>query len=395
MTRSGSKWPAAAAMSALLGVAGCGSGSTGSNAARPAPSVTASRSASPSPGAKHYVPQPLPKRSVAFRASWISPAVGWLAASEPCGESLCVALYATRDAGRDWSRVAVPPMRLVQPAGVVFVDARTGYLFSGQLLMTRDGGRHWARQPVRNVSDVLPEGTSVLALTYDHGGCPGPCDVRVERAPIGSGSWTTSPLAALGAAGYTSLAGAAGGVVAIASGDRASASAKGALAISADSGAHWTGEGDPCGERRHREYDLIDAAADGATVAVLCGAHIGTERDFVITSTDGGHRFGSPDWLPGAAFGHLVELSNGQLLAATGGRTGNGHTTYLIASANRSSSWRQVLAADEPVYDQPEELAGHSGLDVSARGVLTYVADGVHAWRSDDAGQTWKPLPLP
>src|SRR3954469_3835416 len=264
MTRSVARSLAAMAVSAILGVAGCGSGSTGSIAGQATPSPTGSQGQSPTPGVKHYVPQPLPTRSVALSASWLTPALGWLAAAEPCGESQCAALYATRNSGRDWSRVAVPHPPLVQPAGVLFVDARTGYLFSGRLLMTRDGGRHWARQPVRNVSDVLVDGTSVLALSYDHGGCPGPCDVRVDRATVGSDSWSTSSPSSRLAVDYTSLAGAAGGIVAIAPGNRASASAKGHLAISVDAGAHWAEKGDPCGQRRQREYDLVDADAHGA-----------------------------------------------------------------------------------------------------------------------------------
>ena len=395
MTRSAAKSVVATAFTALLAIAGCSSGSTGSTAAQPTPSPAGSQATSPTPAVKQYVPHPLPTRLVALSASWLSPAVGWLAAGEPCGDSQCVALFATRNGGRDWSRVAVPHVRLVQPAGVLFVDARTGYLFSGRLLMTRDGGRHWARQAVRNVSDVLYDGTSVLALTYDHGGCPGPCDVRVDRATAGGDSWSRSSPASQLAVDYTSLAGAAGLVVAIAPGNLASANAKGHLAVSVDGGAHWTERGDPCGQRRQHEYDIVDAAANGATVAVLCAAHIGAEREFVITSTDGGHHFGSPDWLPDGDFGHLVELSDGRLLAATAGSSGSGQTTYRVATESRGKSWRQVLAADEPLYDQPEGLAGHSALDVSANGLLTYVADGVHAWRSDDAGQSWKQLPLP
>src|SRR3954454_7076429 len=236
MTRSVAKPVAAAAITALLAVAGCSSGSTRSIAGQPTPSPSGSRGTSPTPAVKQYVPHPLPSRRVALSASWLSPAVGWLDAGEPCGDSQCVALFATRKGGRDWCRGAGPHIRLVQPAGVLFVDARTGYLSSGRLLMTRDGGRHWARQPGRNVSDVLVHGTSVLALTYDHGGCPGPCDVRVERAPVGSDSWSTHSPASRLAADYTSLAGAAGGVVAIDAGNRASASAKGNLAISVDGG---------------------------------------------------------------------------------------------------------------------------------------------------------------
>src|SRR4051794_39691838 len=258
MTRSVATSVAATAMTAVLGVTGCGSGSTGSTAGQPKPSVTTSQSTSPTPAVKQYVPHPLPTRLVALSASWLSPAVGWLAAGEPCGDSQCVALYATRNSGRDWSRVAVPHIRLVQPAGVLFVDALRGYLFSGRWLMTRDGGRHWARQAVRNVSDVLYDGTSVLALTYDHGGCPGPCDVRVDRAPAGGDSWSTSSPASHLAVDYTSLAGAAGGVVAVDPGNRASASAKGNLAISVDGGARWTERGDPCGQRRQHEYDIVD-----------------------------------------------------------------------------------------------------------------------------------------
>ena len=54
-----------------------------------------------------------------------------------------------------------------------------------------------------------------------------------------------------------------------------------------------------------------------------------------------------------------------------------------------------MFAASEPLYDQPEELAGISTLERSSGTLLTYIADGAHVWRSDDGGATWRPLRLP
>lgn len=337
----------------------------------------------------------MPGPRVALSVSWLTRAQGWVALAEPCGASQCMALYATTDAGRHWSRLVSPHPRIGWPVGgVLLADHDTGYMFSGRLFMTRDGGRHWARQPLPNVADLLRVGSSVVALTYGHGGCPGPCDVHVARAAVGSDSWTST--APGRQSSYTTLAGSSGGVVAVEAGNRASASAKGALAVSTDSGVHWTQVADPCGERQGREYDLIDATAVGRTVTVLCGSHVGPERDFVATSADGGASWGAPDWLPADFPGHVTAFNDGRVIVTSAGTSGSGLSTYrVVASARPGAAWHQVLAADEPIYDQPDELAGISRLEPSSTSLLTYNSDGVHVWRSDDGGRSWQPLPLP
>src|SRR5438309_10949531 len=112
----------------------------------------------------------MPTRRVALSTSWLTHAHGWVAVAEPCATSQCMALYATSDAGRHWTRVASPAPRLVQPVGVLLVDAQVGYIFSGGMFMTRDGGRHWMRASLPNVSALLGAAPSVVALTYDHSG---------------------------------------------------------------------------------------------------------------------------------------------------------------------------------------------------------------------------------
>jgi hypothetical protein len=260
--------------------------------------------------------------------------------------------------------------------------------------MTTDAGRHWSRQPTRNVSSLLSVGSSVLALTYDHGGCPGPCNVRVDRAHAGSGSWSTV-MSAEPQASYTTLAGQSGGAVAVQAGNLASASAKGRLAVSSDSGGHWTQIHDPCGTRDGHEYDLVDATAVGAAATVSCARHIGQGREFTSTSTDRGRHFGPPALLTGQGFGHLLALGEGHFVASTTGIVGSGQATYrIVISDDRGASWRNVLSATEPIYDQPEQVAGTSALLRSANGVLTYIADAVHVWRSLDGGRTWHQLRL-
>lgn len=369
---------------------------TGSTARR---TVSAPTPAPPSPAltgaaGKHYVPNPIPSATVALDVSWVTRSVGWLAAAENCGRFQCVVLYRTRDAGQEWSRVRAPRLRLFLSAGVRFVDSRTGYFFSNRLFMTTDGGRHWSHQRIRNVSDVVLVGDAAVALTFSHGGCPGPCDVQVERARVGSGSWSTvlgsSPLA-----GYSTLSGASGGVVAVQSGNRASASAKGRLATSTDAGWHWTTFGDPCGVAvgRH-EYDLVAATAAGATVTVLCGQHVGAGRVFAMTSSDGGRTYGPRAWLPDSEVELLTSLDGDRLVA---GDPDNGGGRYrLLLSKDRGRSWRTVFSVSEPVYDTPQQLAGRSELTRSdAAPILTYIADGIHVWRSVDGGRTWQRLRLP
>lgn len=72
------------------------------------------------------------------------------------------AIYATRDAGRTWSRVFTTELRGVFFDAIAFWDARRGVVLSDPvdsaffLLETRDGGRTWSRMPHEAMPRVLP-----------------------------------------------------------------------------------------------------------------------------------------------------------------------------------------------------------------------------------------------
>jgi hypothetical protein len=67
-----------------------------------------------------------------------------------------------------------------------FASAEVGYAFDPDLVMTTDGGKTWEGQPGRHVAALEPAGGDVMRVGYTHTGCPGPCDVMIERADPGS-----------------------------------------------------------------------------------------------------------------------------------------------------------------------------------------------------------------
>lgn len=313
----------------------------------------------------------------------------------PCSRPRCEAAYTTTDGGKAWTRV---PGRLptVPVAGLIAVGASTAYVYGDGMAWTSDGGRTWQDLGLPSVESAAVVGDQVLALAYNHGGCPGPCRTRVVTTTVGVRDWSVLHRLAMSGA-FASLSVLGDEVVVVATGARARPYAKGAVAVSRDAGTTWIDRGDPCGGVGRREYDIVDAAATQRGLALLCGPHVEKASDFVLTSTDGGRTDGSRRWLPrGDVFGHVWAGADGALVVASGGVVGGGRWQYeVIRSVDGGRHWRAVLRRTAPAYDSPENFAGLNRLHMSSPYLGSYVADPAHVWRTTDAGATWKRVLLP
>jgi hypothetical protein len=169
----------AAALVALVALAGCGSSKAGSGQSPAAPSAPATTSpsataatsppASASPGTQ--AAGPIDVQDVSF----VSADQGWALGS---GE-----LVTTTDGGASWTRLPSPP---AGAAHIRFASPQVGYAWSaaGSLWITTDGAASW--QP-GGLTQVLSLETAAGRVWSIAGPQPYP---NIWRAPVGSTAWT-------------------------------------------------------------------------------------------------------------------------------------------------------------------------------------------------------------
>jgi len=201
-------WLWLAALGLVISAAGCGGHSQavargGESRRSPSPSRAAASMPSRSvvPAATRRA-GPALAGSLLMDLTWVSDQRGWALSAAPCGKGLCPRVAATRDGGRTWTALPTPP-GVIQEDGVFgcvpvacvsqirFATPELGYLFGPGLYQTSDGGRTWRRLPSQPVEALEPSAGTVVRLTYDHAGCPGPCARAVQETTAGSASWHT------------------------------------------------------------------------------------------------------------------------------------------------------------------------------------------------------------
>lgn len=387
---------AAAAVSVAVAV----SASVGAHAVRaqrrPAaqPTVVASGS---SPLTKHYSPVPAPVADQILDIDLTGSSGGWALLARSCSGGRCAALARTTDAGQHWQPVPVPAVGTASQTGgdcdapcavsrVRFLTSQVGYLFGPGLLTTSDAGASWSRRTGPPVDDLAVTGTSVLRIVHSHTGCPGPCDVRIQRSSGGSGTWATVAEPSVdGLLPGVLVTDPAGPSYALFADNLAAGVAHQTVLLrSLDAGLTWQSLPDGCADAHGGE--AVAAAARNLTLVLLCMPHGGSGPGAVAVSTDAGNSFAPPRRAPIAFPGLVAVAATGRLFVASG------TVPYLLATSDDDGrSWKVAVKDAEPFA---ENLPQPGRLAVSGRDAV-WVGYPYHAWWSDDAGQHWRRVLLP
>lgn len=380
-------------------------GSVGPQTGRPVSTPTGA--ASPLPPGKGSPPppgQPIGGATLwVSDLSWVSNQEGWaIGTANSCSATFttCTAVLHTADGGVQWTQlgtIATPPGQVLNQ--IKFANAEVGYAFvaNGQsaAYMTLNGGDGWQLTPGPPVADLKVVGGNVVAVRFDHSGCPGPCAWSIDAAPIGSTQWRTLTDPPDNRVNH-------GSAVLVTQGPDAiyaafpSNPAQGIvrpdsqLLISDNGGATWSQIGSPCrqGGTAHG-LTIAVATAPGQVLAVLCLESPSQLAVYVRVSTDGGLTFGPPRSVPGNGdFSQLALTSSSSLFvgnAVTGGSGAYGY--HLMGSFNGGLNWRTLASQ---TADLPGPLATPSdflGFEDPTHG--RWIGGGSSLWTTSDGGRGW------
>lgn len=111
----------------------------------------------------------------------------WVLGDYRCGRTWCSALVRSTDGGKQFRRVALPPIPSPEATpSLTFANARVGYVAvpGGRLYATRDGGTSWHPWGPPNLRDVTVAGGEVYGLLRN----------RLERSPLSRSAWREVPI---------------------------------------------------------------------------------------------------------------------------------------------------------------------------------------------------------
>jgi hypothetical protein len=307
---------------------------------------------------------------------------GWALATADCinGPGRCPAVLRTHD-GTHWHSVNIVGFNVPGQTGgcadpcvehLRFANDQIGYAFGPKtLMMTTDGGQNWTQQSGGALFlETLNQ--NVIRVSSSGPGCPGPCGIRVQTAPLDSGTWTTE----LGPVNST------GGVEFARGGDDAyllvtANPAGGAenetstLYRSQDNGATWQQGGEPC-PKGNREVDSMFVAAGSlGRVAVLCTPRGKASDQFVATSTGhGAHFTAQPGRIP--FYADQLTGDPATVLLATG--------PGAARSTDGGRNWSTA--------QYPFGRVSFAGFENTQVGRIVG-AGGTEIWTTRDSGSTW------
>ncbi|MGI8667115.1 MAG: hypothetical protein ACR2N4_13975, partial [Jatrophihabitans sp.] len=259
-----------------------------------------------------------------------------------------------------------------------FANALDGYAFGpSALFVTTDGGRHWQRGTGGAYGLEIANG-SVLRVTA---GCLPGCPFTLQRATIGSNSWTPVALPPGGQVYGAQLARSGHRVSLLTTGHIAGGAqnATSTLFTSTDDGASWTARGEPC-PQTGAEYDsvAVTVTPDGS-ITLACRARTAGGSQFTLTSADGGSHFSASAGL-GAPDASVVGAASASILFAEA----NG----LYRSTDAGKHWQRV-SGNAPAG------ASFIGFETAQVGrVLDGIGPGgvgstATVWTTTDAGRSW------
>jgi hypothetical protein len=310
----------------------------------------------------------------------------WALASADCLSPIgCPFAVATSVKGGTWKLVAGPTLEWGGhgPLHIRFATDETGYLYGGSaLFVTRDAGTSWKQQPIDKGTQVLAVETLDDNVIRVQTRCLPGCPVTVWTAAIGSDQWTqrTLPgdqpsmttradLIRVKGTSYLNVYGnPAGGA----------GQATSRMFVSTDGGATWVNKGEPCVIGGGGvEFDSTAIASGGGVLVALCTPR-GSERSYVLSSTDGGYSWRRGQGVDASAGGPLAVSGDTILLDATDG---------LYRSTDAGNTWQRV---NEPDLGRARWLGFESETDAR---VVNTAGDTI--WTTHDAGGTWTPTPFP
>jgi photosystem II stability/assembly factor-like uncharacterized protein len=347
----------------------------------------------------------VPKIPAIDDLTWISDAHGWALIGQPqCGTCRSTVLTTT-DGGALWTQVG--SIASVQCGAscadngpgafhIRFANSSDGYAFDPDLFVTTDGGRSWSEEQGPPVAGLEIVGSSVIRVSFSHSGCPGPCNLSVDEASVGSSSWThLFAVPMLGDSDAVQLVRQGPSDVYLAVFQNPAGGAQSEqtfLFISHDGGVTWSPRSDPCGSSGQMENDTVAmAAAPGEVMAVLCVARLGTTGDFVNVSSDGGKSFASTAPLPAIDGYHLVAVTSADGLFVATDANGGG-SQVLEASFDGGRSWAQAAIDTKNDSTFSSSDAGFLGFESSRVG--RWVGSPGDVWTTTDGGLTWSSRPI-
>ena len=133
----------------------------------------------------HAPAGPVPPGFGAESFTAIGPGTWWLLGSAPCADPPCTSIVRTDDGGHSF--VGTPAPRTTQVSQLRFANAADGFAYDSQLWVTHDAGATWHQIRLGGtVTELATGGGFAYALVrYGHKGAG-----RLERAPLGSDTWT-------------------------------------------------------------------------------------------------------------------------------------------------------------------------------------------------------------
>lgn len=110
----------------------------------------------------------------------------WLLGVAPCSSPPCTSILRTDDSGQSF--VGMPAPRTIKVSQLRFANAADGFAFNSQLWVTHDAGADWHQVRLGGAVTELAtaNGWAYAVVRYGHKGAG-----RLERAPLGSDTWTT------------------------------------------------------------------------------------------------------------------------------------------------------------------------------------------------------------
>jgi hypothetical protein len=293
--------------------------------------TTASRLSSRAPASAtaprhiHAPAGPVPPGFGAESFTAIDTDTWWLLGSAPCSDPPCTSILRTDNGGASF--VGMPAPRTAHVAQLRFANAADGFAFDSQLWVTHDAGASWHQIRLGGAVTELAgaDGFVYAIVRYGHKGAG-----RLERAPLGSDSWTTltgagSASAGLWAHGQDVLVGSGGGAE---------------LALSHNAGVSFT--------RVRAPSSLPCDFEEPATGVVWAHCATGTESA-TWRSTDSGANFNAVHGpgLPNSALFASASATTAVLGATTLLRTTDAGAHYTpVTSVGTVTAWQYLGFTD-------------------------------------------------